>query len=137
MDTEFEFKANVHREQRYIHTTAKGKMSLKDLKQMFASVLKHPQYKSGMNRLWDFNSVDVSLLTRDDIESFVKFIKNKNIGTDNAYTATVVSREFEYGMIQMLQGVGDEVISPNALVTKSKDKALKWVTNKSAGNASN
>lgn len=133
MDTGFEFEANVHLEEGYINVTAKGKMNLKNLKQMFASVLKHPQYESRMNRLWDFNNVDVSLLTSDDIESFVEFMEKEHLGTDNVFTATVVSRGLEYGMVRMLQAFGVEVLSPNGLVTKSKDEALEWIAKKSTG----
>ena len=133
MDPEFTYKVVVYREEGYIHVVAKGSINLEMLKQMYASVLMNPQYESGMGRLWDLTHLDASLITSDHINSFIQFIKDKGLGIDIAHSAILVSRNLEYGMIRMLQALGDGVFTPNVLVTRSQDEALAWVTKRSTG----
>lgn len=133
MDPEFTYEVLVYREEGYIHVAAKGNLSLESLKQMYASVLMNPQYESGMSRLWDFTHLDVSLLTSDHLKSFAQFMKNEDLGIDTAYSAILVSRDLEYGMVRMLQALGDGILSPNVLVTRSQDEALAWITKRSTG----
>jgi len=128
MDNEFTYEVLAHRKEGYIHIIAKGSISIEMLKQMYASVLRNPQYESGMSRLWDFTHLDASLLTPDHLRSFAEFMKKENLGIDTAHSAIIVSKDFEYGMVRMLQGLGYGILSPNVLVTKSKDEALNWIT---------
>ena len=131
MDFEFTYEVRVYREERYIYVVAKGSISLERLKQMYASVLMNPQYESGMSRLWDFTHLDVSLITSDHLESFAQFMKKEDLGIDTAYSAILVNRDLEYGMVRMLQTLGDGVLSPNVRVTRSQDEALAWITKRS------
>jgi len=131
MGPEFTYEVFVHREKGYIHVIAKGSINLEKLQQMYASVLNHPQYESGMSRLWDFTHLDVSLLTSVNLNSFSLFMKTKGIGMDTTYSAILVSRNLEYGMVRVLQALGKGVLSPNVIVTRSKDEALAWIRKES------
>ena len=136
MDSEFTYEVLVYREEGYIRIVAKGNISLESLKQMYTSVLRNPQYESGMSRLWDFTHLNVSLLTSDHLNSFQQYMKNEDLGIDTAYSAILVSRDLEYGMVRMLQALGDGILSPNVLVTRSQDEALALVTKRSKGDVS-
>jgi hypothetical protein len=136
MGSEFTYKIIARKEEGYIHVEAHGHINLDDLQRMYSSVLKSPQYESCMSRLWDFMCLDASSLTTDDLKTMLKYMKHEDIGTDYAYSAVLVSKDFMYGMIRMLQTIGDEVLSPNILVTKDRDEALTWVTKKGRNFAS-
>ena len=133
MDSEFTYEVLVHREEGYIHVTAKGKITLESLKQMYASVLIDPQYESGMSRLWDITHLNLSLLTSDHLHSFVEFMKNEDLGVDAAYAVILVNRDYQYGMCRMIQGLGQGVLSSNILITRNLNDALAWVTKRSIG----
>ena len=127
MDPEFTYEVFVYREEGYMHVVAKGRISFEMLKQMYESVLMNSQYESGMGRMWDFRHIDVSLLNSDNLKSFAQFMKKKDLGIDRAHSAILVSRDLEYGMVRMLQALGDGVLSPNVLVTRKQDEALAWI----------
>ena len=127
MDSEFTYEVFVYREEGYMHVVANGRISFEMLKQMYESVLMNPQYESGMSQMWDFRHIDVSLLNSDNLKSFAQFMKKKDLGIDRAHSAILVSRDLEYGMVRMLQALGDGVLSPNVLVTRNQDEALAWI----------
>lgn len=133
MDSNFTYEVLVHREEGYIRVTAKGKMSLENLKQMYASVMLDPQYESGMSRLWDITQVDLSLLTTDQLYSFVEFMKNEGFGRDTAYVAILVTGDFEYGTCRMFHAIGHRILSPNIFVARNLNEALAWITKRSTG----
>jgi len=132
MDSQFTYEVLVHRKKRCIYVVAIGKMSLENLKQMYASVLMDPQYESGMSRLWDITRLDLSLLTSDHLRSFVDFMMNEDLGVDTAYVAILVSREYQYGMCRMIQGLGRGVLSPNIFITRDVNEALAWIRRRRA-----
>ena len=127
MDSEFTYEVFVYREEGYMHVVANGRISFEMLKQMYESVLMNPQYESGMSQMWDFRHIDVSLLNSDNLKSFAQFMKKKDLGIDRAHSAILVNRDLEYGMVRMLQALGDGVLSPNVLVTRNQDEALAWI----------
>ena len=133
MDSEFTYEVLFHREEGYIHVTAKGKMSLESLKQMCTSVLMDPQYESGMSRLWDITKLDLSLLTTDHLYSFVEFMKNENFVVDTAHVAILVSGDFEYGTCRMFHAIGHRVLSPNIFIARNLNGALAWITKRRMG----
>ncbi len=127
MSSEFNYYIIVHPEEGYIYINAQGSIDLDRLKQMYSSILTSPMYRKEMNRLWDFTRIDVSRLTSEDLRSFAAYMKFKDLGTDMVNAAILVTRDLEYGMVRMLQALGDGVLSPNVIVTRNLDEALTWV----------
>jgi hypothetical protein len=128
MGSDFTYRTVIFKKEKYVRVDAQGSITLDDLKAMYASVLKNPQYKSGMSRLWDFTHLDATALTSDDLKAMLKYMKHSKLGTDSVYSAVLVSRDFMYGLIRMLQIMGDDILSPNIIVTKDPNEALVWVT---------
>ena len=127
MSSEFKYDIIAHPEEGYIYVNAQGSIDLGRLKKMYSSVLMSPMYRKEMNRLWDFRRMDVSQLTSEDLRSFAAYMKFKELGTDMVNAAILVTRDLEYGMVRMLQALGDGVLSPNVIVTRNLDEALTWV----------
>ena len=135
MTADFTYEVLFSREEGYVCVVAKGSIRLQSLEQMYASVLENPQYGRGMGRLWDFRQLDVALISSYHLERFAQFMKKKGLGIDAAYSAILVKRDLEFGMVRMLQGLGDGVLSPNVLVTRSQDEALAWITKRRTGDS--
>lgn len=127
MSSEFSYDVIVRPEEGYVRVNAQGTLDLGALKQMYASVLTSPTYRAGMNRLWDLTRIDVSGLSPGDLRSFAAFMEREALGTDTVKVAVIAARDLEYGMVRMLQILGEGVISPNLLVTRKPDEALAWV----------
>lgn len=134
MSSEFTYEIVAYPEEGYTRINAQGSIDVDSLKQLYASALSSPLYKTGMNRLWDLSHLDVSRLTSEDITTFTKYLKCENLGTDSAYSAIFATENITIGISNMLQGIGFGVVTPNVIVTRDLKDAIDWVTKSSQRN---
>jgi len=135
MNSEFTYEIVPNPEEGYARINAQGSIDIGSLKQLYANALNDPLYKKGMNRLWDLAHLDVSRLTSKDIETFAGYMKRESIGIDSVYSAIFATEDLTIGMVNVLKGIGQGVITQNVLVTRSLKEAVDWVTKRSQNNS--
>ena len=129
MDSELTYEVLVHKIEGYLSIIAKGGINLENLKQMYTSVLKNPQYESGMSRLWDFTQLNVSLLTSNDLESFAQFMQEKHLGTDVISTAIINTHVPDAAISKNVQWVQPDLETGSKLrviMTDLIDETAGW-----------
>ena len=130
MSKELTYEISINQKEGYLHITAHGEVDLESIKRMYMAAVATPPYNQKLNLLWDFTDMNADNLSTEDIREIVRHIQDESLIKEGSYSAVLVNKDFMYGMVRMLQAIGDGILSPNIFVTKEPEEARKWITEK-------
>ncbi len=111
-----------------IHTVIKG-FGLADIEPAWRAMLADPDFKSGMNVLWDFRrGVHTDQFSNADMQKIMSMTAEHIRQRGAQYKlALLASRELYFGLSRMFEAYGDDIpIDIHAF--RSLDEALDWLT---------
>lgn len=114
----------------FVRIVLVGEQSLEEIKQAFSSLLEHPDYRPGMNRLWDIREASVSSLTADQLRDIERHARALEPTPEHLRVAVLVSRDVDFGVIRMLESLANEKapVTVDSCVCRDLAEAEEWVS---------
>ncbi|UCF64357.1 MAG: hypothetical protein JSW33_00595 [bacterium] len=107
--------------------TASGNIGSKEIVKALQRTLTDPDFKKGMDILWDFQAVNESLVDTQEILDIVTFIKNhQDTRGSNYRVALVVSRDLDYGLARMYEAYS-QGLPCQIQIFKNLNAAKNWL----------
>jgi len=110
-----------------IHTVRRG-FGLADIEPAWADMLANPEFKTGMNVLWDFRQgVHTAQFSGSDMRHIVEMTAAHIKQRGAKYKlALLASRDLYFGLSKMFEAYGDEIpIEIHAF--RTMEDALDWI----------
>ncbi len=118
---------SVDAERRLITHVVSGNLIMAEVQQAFENGLAHPDFRPGMNVVWDFRECSFARLKTDDIRSQADHIRRQTEDRETAYKAAVlVSTDVGYGMSRMFDAYADGMPC-QVRVFRDADEAHRWL----------
>lgn len=107
--------------------TVRGAISFEEFTRVIEETLVHPDFRPGMDSIWDLRQADLTNLTREDMRRIVEYIERQDETRGTGYKAAlVVSREVDYGFTRMYKTYADGL--PVRLdIFRSLEEARAWL----------
>jgi hypothetical protein len=104
-----------------------GSVITGDIIDALGRMLKDPDFKEGMDVLWDFREVKSGNSEAEDIREIVSFIRtNQEKRGRNYRVALVVSRDIDFGLARMYEAYSQELPFDIQIFKDIKD-AEQWL----------
>jgi hypothetical protein len=116
----------VDRENKLARVTARGKVNVLELRDIYSEIIKHGDWQAGFNILCDYREIknfDVSSQDIDEISEWQKSVDEK-IGSGKC--AVVASKDSVFGMSRMWEMVSSER-SQHICVFRDFNDAITWL----------
>lgn len=122
----------------YVHTeidqsrnlivqTVTGDFTLQQFIKTFKKTINHPDFKSGMNVLWDFSDASLASTETDDIHQMIQFIRFHIDKRGTNFKLAIVARgKLEFGLSRMYQAYG-EILPFDKKVFYDLQQAVNWI----------
>jgi hypothetical protein len=104
-----------------------GPLSVDEIFAARQDVLKHPEFRPGMNALWDLSEASLMNLDMDEVRAVVGRAQQEGdaYGTDYR-AAVVVPKDIDYGITRQFEAVATNV--PFVVMAfRSVEEALQWL----------
>jgi len=107
--------------------TASGPVNGKDIIEALIKMLQDPDFKEGMDALWDFRTVHSGNSETAEIREIVSFVRaNQKKRGINYRVALVVSRDIDFGLARMFEAYSHE-LPFDIQIFKDFNDAQKWL----------
>lgn len=104
-----------------------GKMTtLNELQDAVLALLTHPDHVDGMEAIFDFREADLVNISREDINSYAKWLY-PYLPKLAVKVATVVSRDLEFGIVRMWNTYSEGIIDQSRMIFREMDAAQEWL----------
>jgi hypothetical protein len=106
--------------------TIEGDLSYQKYKESVEDLMRFPQYKPGMNVIWDLRGANSKSLTTHDVQLVASYSKTLDQSRGKWKAAMIVPGIVEFGLARMFQAWLDD--APFILyICRSMDEAKKWL----------
>jgi hypothetical protein len=121
VNTEFRFDANL-----IIHRIS-GEFGVQEFRTTTSEELGHPEFRPGMDALWDFTQADISKVTSDDVRTMVQRMQQVSRQRGSGYRIAIVAPDdLTFGLSRMYEaqsaGLDREI-----RVFRDEKEALAWL----------
>jgi hypothetical protein len=107
--------------------TASGPVKGKDIIGALVKMLQDPDFKKGMDALWDFRTVKSANSETAEIREIVSFVRaNQEKRGTNYRVALVVSTDIDFGLARMFEAYSHELPFDIQIFKDIKD-AERWL----------
>lgn len=111
-----------------ITQTVTGNLILHDFIKAFHTAMSHPDFKTGMNVLWDLTDASLVLTETMDLHQMIKFIQfNQDKRGENFKLAMVVNSKLDYGISKMYEAFGEKLPFSKKVFYDIRE-AKNWLT---------
>ena len=119
--------SRVNQKSNTIIRTVTGKLTVADIKQAFADSLSHPDFKTNMHVIWDFNQADGSKLSTEQLIEVVEYIRsNSDIRGADYKIILVAPVDLSFGLSRIFEGYGNNL--PESIhVVRNITEAYRWI----------
>ena len=124
MGVEIEFNAK----RRFLCARLIGEQTATDFRNAYESVHAHPDYRPGMNRIWDLREGTLKGLTGNDILRMGSVSAQHEPAGSGARLAVVVSEEVDDDLKQIGESLNEEVLTVDMKVFRDMAEAEHWVS---------
>ena len=130
MESQLIYKIIHHPDPGYVRVYAIGKGDIDNIKKMYLEVLQSLAKQRGINRLWDFSRIDLSMITLEDLDSFASYIGASGLEDGNVVNSAILLRDsLQDAIIRKLKTIIKDTLNADIIITKKLDEALIWVLN--------
>ena len=112
---------------RVITRTVRGATTFDEITGVFEETLAHPDFRPGMDAIWDLRQADLTNLTRDDMRCIAEYMQRKSETRGTGYKAAlVVFREVDFGFSRMCKTYADD-LPVRLQIFRSLEEAQAWL----------
>lgn len=102
-----------------------GLVTVDGLSEAFESLVSHPEFHEGLNRLWDGREADFSTLTPSDFKAIAAAAKARPSGP-GVRAAFLVSRDVDFGVGRMYGSMEGEQLPGELRIFRDPTAAQSW-----------
>jgi hypothetical protein len=122
MDISVEITGNTAR------VTLSGTFAIDRWKDAYDQTLTHPDFRPGMNTLWDFRgAVDIHLLSTQDLHAVAAEVVERVDKRGAGRSALVMNRDVDFGMARMYEMMMDGMTALTVRVFRDMHEAESWL----------
>lgn len=121
-------EVSFNQDRGYVWIRLEGKQTLETLQRAYYKLLKMPEHRPGMSRVWDIRRADLSEMSADDLRQLGGTSRGLESNTRKIKVAVLVGRDLEFGFMRMLQALGGESMPIEVEVFRSAKKAKAWIS---------
>ena len=86
-----------------------------------------PDFRPGLNALWDFRGASLWAMTGEDIRAIIDFVAENRDRRGSGRAALLGPEDLTYGMMRMAQSLGEGKLDVSMRVFRDLDEAMDWV----------
>ena len=116
----------IDKDMRMAHVKAWGKVTSRELKNIFFVTVKHQDWTAGFNMLCDYNKIINFDVTSDDIYKIIEWQESIDAMIGDGRCAVIASRDLVYGMSRMWQTLSSGR-SQKVCVFRQMNDAVIWL----------
>ncbi len=121
---------NIDQDKNIAYIKITGSPTIQEMQKVIHALLEHPEYKEGMDEIWDSRGSSIAHWTEDEMRSQMFFSKTA-VPDVTGRIAFVVGDEVSYGMVRMWMTHAEMGGSKGVRnVFKDINSAVSWLTNK-------
>lgn len=111
----------------FAHVQIYGHVTWDDFRNAFARMLEHPDYRPGMDALWDTRGADFSQFTSPELVRFGEFVMERGATRDGARGALVLPDAGDHGLSQMYDTLQKLELPVRMKVFRNLAEAEAWL----------
>jgi len=123
-----EYKLRIEADGGVAVRTVNGELSADAVLAARHELITHPDYRPGMNELWDLSEATLSNLSATELSNLINRIQTDSDAYSGHYkVAVVVPQDFGYGVARQFQALSDEAVSFALVPFRRADEAWEWL----------
>ncbi len=116
----------IDKENKLAQITARGKVNVLELKEIFLEIVEHEDWQAGFNMLCDYSNIDDFNVTTRDINDITEWQSSIDALIGDGRCAVVACSDSVYGMSRMWEIISSER-SQHICVFRQMDDAVTWL----------
>lgn len=116
----------VREDRNRVEVRMRGAIDLGRVEQAYRDMLAHPEFRPGMDALWEFVDVEGPALSADDVRRLVAVQRENVARRGAARVAIVVGRELDYGIVRMYEALV-HVVPQTVRPFRDRAAAERWL----------
>lgn len=116
----------IDRDMRLVRITGHGMLQQHDFRQLFRSLMLHPEFTPEMSLFWDLCDANLCDFNYREFQSLAWFMIPHLPQLPERH-AIVVGRELEYGIMRIWQAVAEGMIPKERRLFRNADEAYGWL----------
>lgn len=113
--------------------TLTGEFTVESFREFYEQLLNDPNFRSGMNLLWDTRKVCFQSLTPESLRLFQGYIISRLPRRGKSRSAVVIDEDYAFGMMRMFEQSNENMIPIQFQVYRDVHPAREWLTRMSGG----
>ena len=116
----------IDKENKLAQITARGKVNILELKEIFLETVKHEDWQAGFNMLCDYSNIDDFDVTTRDMNDITEWQSSIDALIGDGRCAVVACKDSVYGMSRMWEIISSER-SQQICVFRRMNDAVTWL----------
>jgi hypothetical protein len=116
----------IDKEQRLARVTAKGKVNVLELRDIYVELIRHRDWEPGFNILCDYREIEDFNVSTKDIDEINEWQTSIDVLIGNGKCAVVASKDSVFGMSRMWEMISAER-SQSICVFRELEDAETWL----------
>ena len=121
-------KITIDKEKKLARITARGKVNVFELKDIFIETVEHDDWQAGFNMLCDYSAIEAFNVTAKDIDDITEWQGSIDALIGDGRCAVVACKDSVYGMSRMWEIISSER-SQQIYVFRQINDAVTWLDN--------
>ena len=122
-----EFSFQVSPDKSFGTVIIKGKFDLDAFKDFYRQMVSHPDFRTGMNVIWDTRQADISKISQDEMRFISSHIAPLTKERGEGKGALVVSDDVSFGVSRMGEMMTEKYVTVTLRVFRNMEEAEKWI----------
>jgi len=118
----------IDKENKLAQITARGKVNILELKEIFLEIVGHDDWQAGFNMLCDYSNIEDFDVTTRDIDNITEWQSSIDALIGDGRCAVVACKDSVYGMSRMWEIISSER-SQQICVFRQMNDAVTWLGN--------
>ena len=111
----------------YVHVAVQGAFAPGDFDRLHKEIVRHRDWRPGLNILFDDTDLDTDNLYTADVEYIAELIAAMKSDYEQSKMAIVVGSDVQYGLARQLQALTESQTGTQMRVFVNEDEAANWL----------